>query len=130
LHHDFELPSAFAHVGEPAQCSQAMGPRSFEVEPPDYAMRLITCSTMLRAISRQAPRGFAMPRNTTRPEIMLALSPTDTARALGIRLERVREAIRDRKLIVRKLGMKHRISVRDIEQWFQSWPEVTQKECP
>jgi hypothetical protein len=75
-----------------------------------------------------------MPRTPTRPvEIMLALSPQDTARSLGIRAEKVRDAIRDRKLIVRKLGMKRRIAVfgdGGIQQWFQSWPEVTQKECP
>jgi hypothetical protein len=76
-----------------------------------------------------------MPRRTTPTSIeaILALSPAATARALGVRTERVKEAIRDRKLIVRKLGMKHRIAVfgkGGIQEWFESWPEVTPREVP
>lgn len=63
-----------------------------------------------------------MPRNSTKPEIMLALSPSATARALGIRYDRVAEAISLGALTVRVLGGKQRISVEEIQKWFQSWP--------
>jgi hypothetical protein len=60
-----------------------------------------------------------------RPEITLALSLSATARALGIRLERVQQAILEGKLIVRTCGRKQRIAVfgeGGIQEWFQSWP--------
>ena len=63
-----------------------------------------------------------MPRNSTRPEIMLALSPSATARALGIRYERVSAAIDAGLLTVRMCGEKQRIAVQEIQNWFQSWP--------
>jgi hypothetical protein len=68
-----------------------------------------------------------MPRAQTRPEIILALSPTATARALGIRAERVEAAVLAGQLTVRMIGGKRRISVRDIEAWFQTFPVATRK---
>jgi hypothetical protein len=76
-----------------------------------------------------------MPRASTRPEIMLALSQSATARALGIRPERVRDAIDAGELIVRQLGAKRRIAVfgeGGIQKWFESWPrhnERSPNEC-
>jgi hypothetical protein len=71
-----------------------------------------------------------MPRNTTAPVIHLALSPSATARALGIRDERVSEAIDAGHLIVRQLGTKRRIAVfgpGGIQEWFLSWPRAARK---
>jgi hypothetical protein len=68
-----------------------------------------------------------MPRNTTRPEIMLALSPSATARALGIKIERVNAAIDAGDLIVRRLGAKRKIAVWQIQSWFESWPLAKRK---
>ena len=66
-----------------------------------------------------------MPRNTTMPEAILALSPSAAARALGIRPERVTEAIDQGQLTVRQLGVRKRIAVfgpGGIQEWFESWP--------
>jgi hypothetical protein len=68
-----------------------------------------------------------MPRNSTRPEAVLALSPTATARALGIRYDRVAAAILAGALTVRVCGGKQRIAVREIEKWFLSWPRKVPK---
>jgi hypothetical protein len=67
-----------------------------------------------------------MPRVTT-PKVLLALSPTATATALGLHTDVIAEAIRDRKLIVRQVGAKRRIWVGDIEQFFKSLPEATKR---
>jgi plasmid maintenance system antidote protein VapI len=70
-----------------------------------------------------------MPRRVT-TEIMLALSPTEAARALGIRAERINEAVRDRKLIVRRIGIRHKIAVfgaGGLQEWFSSLPIVEPK---
>jgi hypothetical protein len=63
-----------------------------------------------------------MPRNTTMPEALLALSPSATARALGIRPERVREAIELGILTVRTSGTRRRIAVSETMAWFSTWP--------
>jgi hypothetical protein len=66
-----------------------------------------------------------MPSNQPRPEIMLALSQSATARALGIRPERVRDALDAGELVARRLGGKIRIPVfgeRGIQAWFDRWP--------
>ena len=71
-----------------------------------------------------------MPRNTTRPEIMLALSRTATARALGIKIERVNEALDQGLLVERRCGAKVRIPIfgeRGVQAWFDSWPIATRK---
>lgn len=68
-----------------------------------------------------------MPRNTTLPEAILALSPSATARALGIRPERVREAIDEGHLVVRQIGVRKRIAVSEIMTWFESFPQSKRK---
>jgi hypothetical protein len=71
-----------------------------------------------------------MPRATSANVILLALSPIQTARALGIRPERVNEAIDAGHLIVRQLGTKRRIAVfgpDGIQEWFLSWPRAARK---
>jgi helix-turn-helix protein len=68
-----------------------------------------------------------MPRNTTTPEAILALSPSATARALGVRAERVQEAIDAGHLVVRQIGVKRRIAVSDIMTWFSTWPIAQRK---
>jgi hypothetical protein len=50
-----------------------------------------------------------MPRNSTIPEAILALSPSAAARALGIRAERIQDAIDQGHLIVYQLGVRKRI---------------------
>lgn len=70
-----------------------------------------------------------MPRRVS-TEIMLALSPTEAARALGIRVERINQAVRDRKLIVRRIGVRHKIAVGGpggLQEWFSSLPIVKSK---
>ena len=52
-----------------------------------------------------------MPRNTTPAFIKLALSPRQASLALGIRVERINEAVREGKLIVRVIGIKHLIAI-------------------
>jgi hypothetical protein len=71
-----------------------------------------------------------VPRNTTLPEYILALSPSATARALGIHPERVAAAIDAGDLIVRQCGTKRRIAIfgKDgIQAWFESWPVAKRK---
>ena len=70
---------------------------------------------------------MTLPRNTTMPEALLALSPSATARALGIRPERVQEAIEQGHLTVRQIGVRRRIAVTDIMTWFESWPVAKRK---
>ena len=63
-----------------------------------------------------------MPRHSI-PEVFLALSPRQTASALGIPYQRVADAIRDGVLVVRCLGLKRRIAVvgrGGIQSWFDS----------
>jgi hypothetical protein len=62
-----------------------------------------------------------MPRNTTMPEAILALSPSAAARALGIRPERVTDAIDAGHLTVRQLGVRKRIAVPEIMAWYSTW---------
>ncbi len=67
-----------------------------------------------------------MPRKVI-PSEVLALSPAQTAASLGIRPERVAEAIRAGDLVVRMIGPKRRISVNGaggIQAWFETWPAV------
>jgi len=63
-----------------------------------------------------------MPRATTKPEIMLALSPTATARALGIPVRHVTAALDSGALFARVCGNRKRISVVCIQNWFETWP--------
>jgi hypothetical protein len=71
-----------------------------------------------------------MPRASTRPEIILALSPSATARALGIRYERIMDAIDAGQLVVRQVCGKKRIPVfgpRGVQEFFDGFPEATRK---
>jgi hypothetical protein len=69
-----------------------------------------------------------MPRASTPPEIVLALSPSATARALGVNYERViLPAIDAGLLTVRMCGPKRRISVANIQAWFETWPQATKR---
>jgi hypothetical protein len=76
------------------------------------------------AVSRFNSKARTMPRPQKNPETFLWLSPAMTATACGVRPEVVRQAILDKKLIVRKIGMKHKISVQNISDWFQTLPVV------
>jgi hypothetical protein len=70
-----------------------------------------------------------MPRKIS-PSDVLALSPAQTAAALGIRPERVADAIRSGELVVRTIGPKRRIAVHGaggIQAWFESWPVATER---
>jgi hypothetical protein len=71
-----------------------------------------------------------MPRNTTQPEIMLALSKSATARALGVKVERVNAALDAGLLVARQCGAKTKIPIfgdRGAQAWFDSWPEAKRK---
>lgn len=71
----------------------------------------------------------SMPRNTTAPQIILALSPHAAARAIGVSYERnIVPAIASGHLPVRCCGTKRRILVRDIEAWIiATWPLAQRK---
>jgi hypothetical protein len=71
----------------------------------------------------QFTAGGTMPRVSTRPTILLALSPNATATALGIRPEEAQRAIRDGLLPVYRMGVKSKILTADIETWVRSWPK-------
>jgi hypothetical protein len=71
-----------------------------------------------------------MPRNTTMPEAILALSPSATARALGIHPRHMTDAIDQGLLIVRQIGTARRIAVfgkGGVQEWFSSWPIAKRK---
>jgi len=67
-----------------------------------------------------------MPRHSI-PEVFLALSPRQTASALGVHYNRVAEAIADGALVVRCSGSKRRISTAEIAKWFETWPVAPSK---
>lgn len=71
-----------------------------------------------------------MPRNSTRPEIMLALSRTAAARAFGVKIERVTAALDEGLLVARRCGAKVRIPIfgpQGLQAWFETWPIATRK---
>jgi hypothetical protein len=72
-----------------------------------------------------------MPRNSTKPEIILALSISASARALSCRPERVRNALIMGDLVARQVGNKKLISVFErpggLQAWFESWPIAVTK---
>jgi hypothetical protein len=66
-----------------------------------------------------------VPRATTRPEIILALTASSAARALGIRAERIQAALDQGLLVARQCGARKLIPVfgeGGIQEWFESWP--------
>lgn len=70
-----------------------------------------------------------MPRTPKIPrEGLLALSPAQIARALGIRAEVVQENILMGRLgPVRQIGVRKRIAVSDVMNWFSTWPVAKRK---
>lgn len=69
-----------------------------------------------------------MPRNSTKPVIMLALSISASARALGIRSEDIQTALENGSLVCRSFGARRRIAVfgeGGLQAWFESWPRYT-----
>ncbi|HLZ06268.1 MAG TPA: helix-turn-helix domain-containing protein [Bradyrhizobium sp.] len=69
-----------------------------------------------------------MPRVSKHPVVYLALSPAATATALGIRPERVRDAIEKGEISIRQIGAKKRLLVSDIETWVRSWRQPTKRQ--
>ena len=71
-----------------------------------------------------------MPRNSTRPEIILALSQAAAARALNIRPEKIRDALDRGELVARRLDGKVRIPCfgpEGLYEWFERWPVAKRK---
>ena len=62
-----------------------------------------------------------MSRVTQRPVVILALTASATATALGIKPAAVFAAIEDGTLPVYQIGAKRRILTSDIEAWVRSW---------
>jgi excisionase family DNA binding protein len=76
------------------------------------------------------PEKFTLPRNSTKPEIILALSISAAARALGVRYTFIANCLDEGKLVARKLGSKVRIPVfgdRGLQELFNSYPEFKRK---
>lgn len=70
-----------------------------------------------------------MPRRTM-PTVILALSPTEAARAFGIQTWRVRDAINAGVLIVREIGPHRRIAIAGdggLQNWIETWPQAVTK---
>jgi hypothetical protein len=72
-----------------------------------------------------------MPRNTTPQQAVLALSPSSAARALGIRPERIQDAVDQGHLVVYQLGVRKRILVggpKGLQAWVENhWPIAKRK---
>jgi excisionase family DNA binding protein len=68
-------------------------------------------------------RGRGVPRKV-QPQCKLALSPTQSAAALGVHVSVVYEALRNRRLVARMYGTRRRIAVRDLLEWHDSLPEA------
>jgi excisionase family DNA binding protein len=64
-----------------------------------------------------------MPSPVT-PTSLIAVSPQQAAAALGLHVECIYEALRDRRLVARMYGTKRRIAVSDLIDWQRSWPEA------
>jgi hypothetical protein len=74
-----------------------------------------------------------MPRNTTPPKVVLALSRSQTSFALGVPVDRINDAVDRGELIVRIVGRKARIAVfgpGGIQEWFLSCPEQKKRKSP
>ena len=71
-----------------------------------------------------------MPRNTTPPAIVLALSISASGRALGVRSEAIQQQLENGNLVCRSFGPRRRIPVfgpGGLQEWFNSWPRYTKK---
>jgi hypothetical protein len=74
--------------------------------------------------------GDHMPRNSTPQEAVLALSPSSAARALGIRPERIQDAIDEGHLVVYQLGVRKRLLVgglNGLEAWVQNHWKIAKR---
>lgn len=61
---------------------------------------------------------------------MLALGKSAAARALGVKLQRINEAIDAGQLVARQLGKQIRVPVfgpQGLQQWFETWPIAKRK---
>jgi Helix-turn-helix domain len=68
-----------------------------------------------------------MPRPQKNVTLFLWLSPAMVAAACGLSTAVVRQAINDGKLTVRKIGMKRRISVANIAEWYETLEKIEPK---
>jgi hypothetical protein len=73
-----------------------------------------------------------LPRNTTKPEYVLGMTAMATARALGIRPERVAEALDAGHLVARQLNGRGKAIIpvfgpHGVQAWFESWPIAKRK---
>ena len=72
-----------------------------------------------------------MPRNSSKPEIVLCLSVSGAARAMGLRAEHIREAILMGHLDCRSHDpSRRRVPVfgpGGLQEWFATWPRYIPK---
>jgi len=71
-----------------------------------------------------------MPRNTTPPVIVLALSISGAMRALGVPRRVIHEALLEGRLLARSQGPRVRIPVFGafgLQEFFNAWPRYTPK---
>jgi hypothetical protein len=79
----------------------------------------------LVARSGDNQREATLPRASTRPKIVLALSKSGAAAALGVKLWRINDALDTGLLVARKVGNQIRIPVfgpQGLQEWFDTWP--------
>jgi hypothetical protein len=58
------------------------------------------------------------------PNLLIALSPQQAAAALGLHVRHLYRALRERRLVARTCSTAHRVLVRDIIEWVETWPEA------
>jgi excisionase family DNA binding protein len=69
------------------------------------------------------PRAIAMPRTSKTPLFPVAISPARAGEVLGVRLEKVHDAIREGALPCYQLGAKRRVLIADLVEWVRTWPK-------
>jgi hypothetical protein len=68
-----------------------------------------------------------MPRRIKNPVVYLALSPAATATALGIKAQRIYDAVDSGALPVYCIGPRRKILVSDTERWVRSHERATKR---
>ena len=71
-----------------------------------------------------------MPRNTTPPKIVLALTASGASRAMSLPTRIINEAIDDGALVLRRVGCRRLIPVfgeGGLQEWFQTFPRVQRR---
>ena len=71
-----------------------------------------------------------MPRNNTRPQIVLALTASGAARAMSLPVRIIHEAIDDGSLAIRRVGNRNLIAVfgpGGLEEWFLNFPRTQRR---